>query len=138
MLSTKLARRARPPLGVCQPQGLVFPLTSVVERMMSLPGWSVGAVLGAVAPARTSQARIATTEPASILDARGFMKESLRVEFGAGHPAELVASGHHFMGFSAAPSRQPGVNSPPPARAREPRAPRRSGLPPSRSGRTTR
>src|SRR5439155_16608161 len=38
MLSTKLARRARPPLGVCHPQGLVLPLTSVVDRMTSLSG----------------------------------------------------------------------------------------------------
>src|SRR5688500_18601548 len=36
MLSAKLARRAKPPLGVWHPQGLVFPFTSVVERMVSL------------------------------------------------------------------------------------------------------
>src|SRR2546421_11176734 len=64
MLSAKLARRARPPLGVCQPQGLVLPLTSVVERMISLSGWSFGALAGAVAPARASQRTRATAKPA--------------------------------------------------------------------------
>src|SRR5262245_18416466 len=56
MLSTKLARRARPPLGVCQPQGLVLPLTSVVDRMMSLSGCLMVS-LTAAATARTRTAR---------------------------------------------------------------------------------
>src|SRR6185503_3587570 len=56
MLSAKLARRARPPLGVCQPQGLVLPLTSVVDRMMSLSGCLMVS-LTAAATARTRTAR---------------------------------------------------------------------------------
>ena len=42
MLSAKLARRARPPLGVCQPQGLVLPFRSVVEMMISFEGSRIG------------------------------------------------------------------------------------------------
>jgi hypothetical protein len=65
MLSAKLARRARPPLGVCQPQGLVFPFTSVVERMISLSGWRMEADLDpAEAPASRSQQRAASAADA--------------------------------------------------------------------------
>src|SRR5207249_3158374 len=72
-LSTKLARRARPPLGVCQPQGLVFPLTSVVERMTSLSGWSS---LGLPAAASVSQLITARIATASTRVARNFMRFS--------------------------------------------------------------
>src|SRR5436309_13357638 len=77
MLSTKLARRARPPLGVCQPQGLVLPLTSVVEMMTSLSGWS--AADRDPAAVRSSQPRMAITALARTRDASDFMSGSLRV-----------------------------------------------------------
>ena len=66
MLSAKLARRARPPLGVCQPQGLVFPFTSVVERMISLPGSRIDAGFEPVdaAPASRSQQTAASAADA--------------------------------------------------------------------------
>ena len=91
MLSAKLARRARPPLGVCQPQGLVLPLSSVVDRMMSLVGLSEGAGFGAEAPASTSQVSRAAPEQASSLDPIGFMTRFPRVlaDVFAGGPAWL-------------------------------------------------
>src|SRR5439155_1182175 len=76
VLSAKLARRARPPLGVCQPHGLVFPLTSVVERMTSLSGCRFPP-LGAEAPARTSQQARANITLANTRDSSDFMRESL-------------------------------------------------------------
>src|SRR5215813_10821535 len=72
MLSTKLARRARPPLGVCQPQGLVLPLTSVVERMTSLSGSRLDC--GAVAAASITQRITARTAAANMRIANGFIE----------------------------------------------------------------
>src|SRR5678815_3153543 len=75
MLSAKLARRARPPLGVCQPQGLVFPFTSVVERMISLPGSRIeaGFELVAAAPARRSQQSAASAADADSRETQDFI-----------------------------------------------------------------
>src|SRR5262245_10998228 len=78
MLSAKLARRARPPLGVCQPQGLYSPFTSVVERITSLVG-SITDPLEAVAPASVSQASTATRELAARRVANDFIDKDLRV-----------------------------------------------------------
>src|SRR5688572_19968279 len=58
MLSPKLARRARPPLGVCQPQGSFSPFTSVVDRMISLLGSRI--LLGLEAPRRATAIASAT------------------------------------------------------------------------------
>src|SRR6187397_523221 len=66
MLSAKLARRARPPLGVCQPQGLVLPLTSVVDRMTSLSG----CLLVSLTAAATARTRIARTMNARVTRTR--------------------------------------------------------------------
>src|SRR5215510_14720304 len=78
MLSAKLARRARPPLGVCQPQGLVFPFTSVVERMISLPGSRIeaGFELVAAAPARSSQQSAASASDAERRETQDFIEDS--------------------------------------------------------------
>src|SRR5678816_222161 len=76
MLSAKLARRARPPLGVCQPQGLVFPFTSVVERMISLPGSSTAAGLVVAAPASTSQQSAASAAEAERRMSQDFIERN--------------------------------------------------------------
>src|SRR6185436_231930 len=79
MLSAKLARRARPPLGVCQPQGLVFPFTSVVERMISLPGSRMAPGFEVeAAPARSSQQNAARTADARKRESHDFMGLGLR------------------------------------------------------------
>src|SRR6185503_9382693 len=70
MLSAKLARRARPPLGVYQPQGLISPFTSVVERMTSL---SAFAGPFEAAPAMASQARTASRAVVSMRVANDFI-----------------------------------------------------------------
>src|SRR5689334_7742917 len=79
MLSMKLARRARPPLGVCQPQGLVLPLTSTVDRMRSLSGASC-AVFGAVAPVSVTHTASARADATARRDANTFMRSDLRFE----------------------------------------------------------
>src|SRR5215831_6819792 len=78
MLSAKLARRARPPLGVCQPQGAAFPFTSTVERMISLSGSRMLDLdVVAAAPASSIHATTASAAPASVFRASDFM-QSLR------------------------------------------------------------
>jgi len=60
-------------LGVCQPQGLVLPLTSVVEQTISLSDWRT-VVFGADAPARSIQAISVAVVARRMRDAMSFMK----------------------------------------------------------------
>ena len=73
MLSAKLARRARPPLGVCQPQGSFSPLTSVVDRITSLLGSST--LAGAFAP-RSATAIASASRAAASRENSDFMGAS--------------------------------------------------------------
>src|SRR5436309_8074416 len=100
MLSAKLARRARPPLGVCQPQGLVFPFTSVVERMTSLFG-SLMEALGAPAQASSSEASVASTRLARMRDATDFMSAFLPLTR-CRRPARSAAEARRVYGRRAA------------------------------------
>src|SRR5262245_27329370 len=85
MLSTRPARRANPPFGTWQPQGPVFPVTSVVLRITSLSGWRWGPLEGMAVPARagSSSAANATRKRVCIGPPAGWVKGAARE-----HPLE--------------------------------------------------